>query len=60
MNPAVAFLIGEGVKLLFQHLAQRGQLNNLTQAQAEAMVKSMADALPTILPSPEELEANPI
>ena len=56
MNPAIFFLASETVKLVLQHLATRGQLNNLTQAQAEAMVKSLADNLPASLPTPEELE----
>jgi hypothetical protein len=57
MTPAVAFLIAEGVKLIMQHLQNRGQLNTLTQDQAEAMVAQLAAALPTTLPSPEDLEA---
>jgi hypothetical protein len=58
MTPAVAFLIAEGVKLLFQHLSSTGQLNTLTPEQADAMVAKLAASLPDILPSPEELEGS--
>jgi hypothetical protein len=57
--PALIFLASETVKIVLSHLAERGQLNNLTQVQAEAMVKSIADNLPSVLPTPEELEALP-
>jgi hypothetical protein len=32
----------------------------LTQAQADAMVQKLAAGLPTILPSPEQLEQPPV
>jgi len=56
---AIVFLVSESIKLILSHLSQRGSLNTLTQAQAEVMVKSLADALPTVLPTPEELENPP-
>lgn len=59
MNPAVVFLISEGIKVLVAHIASRGSLNNLTQVEAEAQVEKLAAALPSVLPSPEELENPP-
>lgn len=59
MNPAVVFLISESIKLLVSHIASRGSLNNLTQVEAEAQVEKLAAALPSVLPSPEELENPP-
>lgn len=54
---AIIFLVSESVKIILNHLGNTGKLNTLTQPQAEAMVKSLADNLPTALPTPEELEA---
>ncbi len=47
----------EAVKLIQQHLANKGIDNNLTQAQAEATLAQIAQGLATPLPTPEELEA---
>jgi hypothetical protein len=61
---ALIFLGTEVFKLVTAHLAQKGTLNNLTQEQAELMVKKLAVTLPDALPTPEELEkmviANPL
>jgi hypothetical protein len=59
MTPEQAFLISESIKILLGHLATMGSLNNLTQAQAEAMVQKLAADLPSVLPSPEDLETLP-
>lgn len=56
---ALAWLIAEMAKLVINRLAQAGKLNNLTQAQAEAEFASISAALPSVLPSPEELEKPP-
>lgn len=53
---AIVFLSAELFKLVLSHLSQQGSLNTLTQAQAEAMVAKLAAELPSILPTPEELE----
>jgi hypothetical protein len=61
MNPVtIAFLVSESIKLLLGHLALTGQLNNLTQEQADAMVAKLAAAIPETLPTPEDLENPPI
>lgn len=57
MISSIFFLITETIKLLQTHLVQLGIANSLTQAQAEAMIASLAKALPDVLPTPEELEA---
>lgn len=56
MNPAVAFLVAEMVKLLLQRLNDSGKYQNLTEADARAIIDEMSAALSTSLPSPEDLE----
>ena len=46
----------EAVKLIQQHLALKGKDNNLTQEEAETLLKQIAAGLQTPLPTPEELE----
>lgn len=46
----------EAIKLIQQHLANKGIDNNLTQAQAEELLAQIAQGLVTPLPTPEELE----
>lgn len=46
----------EAIKLIQQHLANKGIDNNLTQAQAEELLTQIAQGLVTPLPTPEELE----
>jgi hypothetical protein len=54
---AIVFLASEIFKLVMNHLAAQGSLNTLTQAQAETMVQTLAAGLPSLLPTPEQLEA---
>jgi len=56
---AVVFLASEIFKLVLSHLSNQGSLNSLTQSQAEAMVQKLAAELPSLLPTPEELENPP-
>lgn len=53
---ALAFLAQEIIKRVLARLAAAGKLNNLTDAEADAMVLEIAAELPTTLPSPEALE----
>jgi len=53
---AIVFLGAELFKLVLNHLSAQGSLNTLTQAQAEAMVAKLAADLPSLLPTPEQLE----
>lgn len=46
----------EAIKLIQQHLANKGIDNNLTQVQAEELLAQIAQGLVTPLPTPEELE----
>jgi hypothetical protein len=50
------FLITEATKLVLNRIAAIGNLNSLTQAQAEATLKSMTDGLSVNLPTPAQLE----
>lgn len=59
MTPGLAFLIAELTKMGIQLAMQHGSLDTLTQADAEATIKKIADSLQVTLPSPEDLEAGP-
>jgi hypothetical protein len=51
------FLASEAVKIVMAHLAQKGSLNNLTEAQAKAWLATFQQSLPPVQPTPEQLEA---
>lgn len=60
MDPsAIIWLVTEAVKLVVARVAAKGLLNNLTQAQAEAEIQTIAASLPAVLPAPTDLE-NPV
>lgn len=56
MGQALIFLSAEVFKIVMNHLSQQGSLNSLTQAQAEVLVQKLAAGLPSLLPTPTELE----
>ncbi len=59
MNPqaiSLLFFVSlEAAKVIFNRLAQSGQYNDLSEAQAKALGEKIIAGLPTVLPSPEEL-----
>lgn len=57
MNPAVAFLIAESIKILLNRLHDSGKFNTLTEAEARQMADDIGASLATSLPSPGDLEA---
>lgn len=57
MNRAAIWLAAEVLKITIQRLSAAGKHDTLTQEEAEAMAAKVGDSLSTVLPTPEELEA---
>ncbi len=57
-NQLIFWLAAEILKITLQRLDANGQLKDLTEESAQALVKQFTDSLPIIVRSPEDLEQN--